>query len=145
MQQRSRRLGTAVATCAAALLGLTASLLGSTAGAATPATNTTGAAATSGGLKIGYYDQWSVYANGFYPKALNTEGIASKLNYLIYDFENIDPTNLTCFEANSAASQDENNPNAGDGAGDSFADYGDRKSTRLNSSHKTVSRMPSSA
>src|SRR5204862_4003266 len=34
------------------------------------------------------------------------------------------PTNLTCFEANSAASQDESNPNAGDGAGDAFADYG---------------------
>ena len=42
----------------------------------------------------------------------------------MYDFENIDPVNLTCFEANKAAdSQNESNPNAGDGAGDAFADY----------------------
>ena len=121
---RSRRFGLAAVSCAAALLGLTASLLGTSAGAATAATNTTGAAATSGGIKVGYFDQWSIYANAFYPKNLQTEGIASKLNYLIYDFENIDPTTHQCFEANSAASQDESNPNAGDGAGDSFADYG---------------------
>jgi chitinase len=122
----SRRLGVAVATVAAALVGLSASLLGTSAGAATvtPASNTTGAAATSGGLKVAYFDQWSIYQNAFYPKNLQTEGIAPKLDYLIYDFENIDPTTHQCFEANSAASQDESNPNAGDGAGDSFADYG---------------------
>ncbi|MEZ0091152.1 glycosyl hydrolase family 18 protein [Streptacidiphilus sp. EB129] len=125
---RVRRLGLTAAACAVALAGLTASLLGTSAGAATTSAgtvgNTTGAAATSGGLKIGYYDQWSIYQNAFYPKNLDTEGIAGKLDYLIYDFENIDPTSHTCFEADSAASQDENNPNAGDGAGDSFADYG---------------------
>ena len=55
-------------------------------------------AATSGGVKIAYFDQWSIYQNAFYLKNLDTEGIASKLNFLIYDFENIDPTNLTCFE-----------------------------------------------
>ncbi|MGH2192797.1 hypothetical protein, partial [Enterococcus faecalis] len=49
-------------------------------------------------------------------------GIAGKLDVLNYSFGNIDPTNLTCFEANKAAG-DDNNPNAGDGAGDSFADY----------------------
>ena len=49
------------------------------------------AAATSGGVKIAYFDQWSIYQNAFYLKNLDTEGIASKLNYLIYDFENIDP------------------------------------------------------
>ena len=64
-----------------------------------------------------------IYQNAFYPKNLDTQGMAGKLNYLVYAFENIDPTNLTCFEANHAASQDENNPNAGDGAGDQFADY----------------------
>ncbi|HEU0237994.1 MAG TPA: glycosyl hydrolase family 18 protein, partial [Micromonosporaceae bacterium] len=84
------------------------------------------AAVTSGGVKIAYFDQWSIYQNAFYLKNLDTEGIASKLNFLIYDFENIDPTNLTCFEATKATDPDpagENDPNAGDGAEDSFADY----------------------
>ena len=37
---------------------------------------------------------------------------------------NIDPTNLTCFEATKASdSTNESDPNAGDGAGDAFADY----------------------
>jgi chitinase len=61
----------------------------------TAATAPVASAATSGGIKVAYYDQWSIYQNAFYPKALDTEGIASKLNYLIYDFENIDPSNLT--------------------------------------------------
>jgi chitinase len=82
------------------------------------------AATTTGGVKFAYFTQWGIYGNAFYPKNLDTEGIAGKLDYLVYAFENIDPTNLTCFEADSAASQDESNPNAGDGAGDSFADYG---------------------
>jgi chitinase len=87
-------------------------------------TGTAQAATTSGGVKFAYFTQWGIYANAFYPKNLDTEGIAGKIDYLVYAFENIDPVNLTCFEADSAASQDENNPNAGDGAGDSFADYG---------------------
>ena len=33
----------------------------------------------------------------------------------------------------------------GDGHGDGYGDGEDRKSTRLNSSHQSVSRMPSSA
>ncbi|MDH6115727.1 glycosyl hydrolase family 18 protein [Kitasatospora sp. GAS204B] len=107
---------------ASLLLGATLSLsAGATAQAA--ATNTTGAAATSGGLKVAYFDQWSVYANGYYPKTIQDTGVAGKLDYLIYDFENIDPTSGKCFEATKAASQDDNNPNAGDGAGDAFADY----------------------
>jgi len=83
-------------------------------------------AATSGGVKVAYYDQWSIYQNAFYPKALDTEGLAGKLDYLLYDFENIDPANLTCFEATKATDPDpggENDPNAGDGAEDQFADY----------------------
>src|SRR5690349_14254954 len=87
-------------------------------------TGTAQAATTSGGVKFAYFTQWGIYGNAFYPKNLDTEGIAGKIDYLVYAFENIDPVNLTCFEADSAASQDENNPNAGDGAGDSFADYG---------------------
>ncbi|AXI77840.1 glycosyl hydrolase family 18 protein [Peterkaempfera bronchialis] len=81
-------------------------------------------AASSGGVKIAYYDQWSVYGNAFYPKDLDTRGIAGKLDILNYSFENIHPTNLTCFEATKASdSSNESNPNAGDGAGDAFADY----------------------
>src|SRR2546423_15513983 len=87
-------------------------------------TGTAQAATTSGGVKFAYFTQWGIYQNAFYPKNLDTEGIAGKIDFLQYAFENIDPTNLTCFEANSAASQDESNPNAGDGAGDAFADYG---------------------
>ena len=43
-----------------------------------PASNTTGAAATSGGLKVAYYDQWSIYQNAFYLKNVNTEGMAEQ-------------------------------------------------------------------
>src|SRR5262245_29460039 len=35
------------------------------------------AAATTGGVKIAYFDQWSIYQNAFYIKNLDTEGIAS--------------------------------------------------------------------
>ncbi|MFE2329529.1 glycosyl hydrolase family 18 protein [Streptomyces sp. NPDC059385] len=91
--------------------------LGATAQAADAAT-----AAGGGNVKIAYYDQWSVYGNAFYPKHLDTRGIAGKLDVINYSFGNIHPTNLTCFEANKAAG-DDNNPNAGDGAGDSYADY----------------------
>ncbi|MBO0870869.1 MAG: glycoside hydrolase family 18 protein, partial [Micromonosporaceae bacterium] len=84
------------------------------------------AAATTGGVKLAYFDQWSIYQNAFYVKNLDTMGIAGKLDFVIYDFENIDPVNLTCFEATKATDPDpggESDPNAGDGAGDQFADY----------------------
>jgi len=87
---------------------------------ATPAAH-----AASGGIKVGYYDQWSIYTNAFYPKNLDTTGMAGKLDYLIYDFENINPTTLQCFEATKSTDPDpagENDPNAGDGAEDQFAD-----------------------
>src|SRR5439155_25955015 len=105
---------------AAAAAVLTAGL--AVAAATTTLNPTPAQAATSGGIKVAYFDQWSIYLNAFYPKNLHTQGIAGKLDFLPYDFENIDPVNKTCFEATSAASQDENNPNAGDGAGDEFAD-----------------------
>ncbi|HYW27944.1 MAG TPA: glycosyl hydrolase family 18 protein, partial [Terriglobales bacterium] len=71
-----------------------------------------------------YFDQWSIYGNAYYVKNLETENIASRLSILIYDFENIDPTNLTCFEAIKASdASNEQDPNAGDGAGDAYADY----------------------
>ncbi|WP_224756595.1 glycoside hydrolase family 18 protein, partial [Streptomyces sp. col6] len=80
------------------------------------------ASASPGNVRIAYYDQWSVYGNAFYPKHLDTRGIAGQLDVINYSFGNIHPTDLTCFEANKAAG-DDNNPNAGDGAGDSYADY----------------------
>src|SRR5215468_9635502 len=83
-------------------------------------------AATTGGVKIAYFDQWSVYQNAYYLKNVDTSGVAGKLDYMLYDFENIDPVNLTCFEASKATDPDpagENDPNAGDGAEDQYADY----------------------
>ncbi|WP_308190609.1 glycosyl hydrolase family 18 protein [Streptomyces sp. HPF1205] len=121
---RSRAIG--LTAVVALLVGALAVVLNGPAAQATPAAKTQTAAATSGGIKVAYYDQWSIYQNAFYPKALDTEGLAGKLDYLIYDFENIDPANLTCFEATKATDPDpggESDPNAGDGAGDQFADY----------------------
>ncbi|MFD0638383.1 glycoside hydrolase family 18 protein [Catenulispora yoronensis] len=79
---------------------------------------------SGGHLKIAYFDQWSIYSAGYSVKKVDTSGAAAKLDVINYMAENIDPVNLTCFEANKAASQDENNANAGDGAGDDYADYG---------------------
>src|SRR5258708_4768825 len=74
--------------------------------------------------KSAYFDQWSIYGNAYYPSNIETSGAASQLTTIIYAFENIDPANLTCFEAVKASdSTNESDPNAGDGAGDAFADY----------------------
>ncbi len=74
--------------------------------------------------KIAYFDQWGIYGNAYYPSTVASSGAAAQLTTIIYDFENIDPTNLTCFEAIKASdATNENDPNAGDGAGDAFADY----------------------
>jgi chitinase len=84
-------------------------------------------AASSGGISVAYYDQWSIYANNFTLKDLVTSGEINHINYLIYDFENINPTTYQCFEAEKATDPDpggESDPNAGDGAGDVDADYG---------------------
>ncbi|WP_378732472.1 glycosyl hydrolase family 18 protein [Nocardia brasiliensis] len=110
-----------VAAIVSVLVGISTVLVALT--NAAPA-NTASTAATSGGVKVAYYNQWSIYQNAFYPKHVDTSGMASKLDYLMYAFANIHPVDLTCFEANKAANQDENDPNAGDGAGDSYADYG---------------------
>ncbi|WP_420080700.1 glycosyl hydrolase family 18 protein [Streptomyces sp. JL4002] len=107
---------------AAATAALAAGALASFAGLGTAQAADAAAGAATGGVRIAYYDQWSVYGNAFYPKHLDTRGIASKLDIINYSFGNIHPTELTCFEANKAAG-DDNNPNAGDGAGDSYADY----------------------
>jgi chitinase len=114
---RSRRPLIAALTSAALAAGALAASVGLGSAQAADA-----AAPSSGGVKTAYYDQWSVYGNAFYPKHLDTRGIAGKLDVINYSFGNIHPTELTCFEANKAAG-DDNNPNAGDGAGDSYADY----------------------
>jgi chitinase len=51
-------------------------------------------------------------------------GAINNITTMIYAFENIDPVNLTCFEAIKASdATNESDPNAGDGAEDAFADY----------------------
>jgi chitinase len=122
LPHKARRPLTAALSVMALTAGAVAAFLG--AGPADASSAAPKAASSSGGVKIAYYDQWSVYGNAFYPKALDTRGIAGKLDILNYSFENIDPVNLTCFEATKASdSTNENDPNAGDGAGDAFADY----------------------
>ncbi|WP_328916206.1 MULTISPECIES: glycosyl hydrolase family 18 protein [unclassified Streptomyces] len=73
--------------------------------------------------RTAYFPSWSVYANEFYVKNLDTEGIAGRLTTLTYAFENIDPVDLTCFAANQAGSSDESDTTGNDGASDAWADY----------------------
>jgi chitinase len=97
---------------------------GNTSAQSSPITASTTAAGPPPYQKIAYFDQWGIYGNAYYPQTVATSGAGSQLTIIIYDFENIDPTNLTCFEAIKASdSTNENDPNAGDGAGDAFADY----------------------
>jgi chitinase len=96
---------------------------GNTSGQSSSVAATTQAASATPYQKIAYFDQWGIYGNAYYPSTVATSGAASQLTTIIYDFENIDPTNLTCFEAVKASDTNESNPSAGDGAGDAFADY----------------------
>ncbi|MFF4591797.1 glycosyl hydrolase family 18 protein [Amycolatopsis sp. NPDC001319] len=73
--------------------------------------------------RTAYYTSWSIYANNFPLKDLDTRGAAGKLTTLNYAFENIDPVNLTCFAANKAGSSDESDTTGNDGASDAWADY----------------------
>lgn len=93
----------------------------STAPSSSPSSSPSG---TPGHMKIAYFDQWSIYGAGYSVKKADASGAAANLDVINYMAENIDPVNLTCFEANKAASTDETNPSAGDGAGDNYADYG---------------------
>ncbi|MGW2401208.1 glycosyl hydrolase family 18 protein [Kitasatospora sp. NPDC001664] len=87
------------------------------------ATRTTKEVVNPNALKIGYFTQWSIYARGYSVKQLDTSGTAAKLTHLNYAFANIHPTSKTCFITNKAAGND-SDPNAGDGAGDAWADFG---------------------
>ncbi|PJN22807.1 glycosyl hydrolase family 18 protein [Kitasatospora sp. CB02891] len=95
---------------------------GHSSGYSAPVTVTTGAAAT-GPLKSAYFAQWGIYGNKYYPSTMAATGAASGLNTMTYAFANINPSTLSCFETIKAADTNDNNPSAGDGAGDAFADY----------------------
>jgi chitinase len=111
---RTRTLSLGVALLMAALVAATALY----------ALRPVSQARAAGFQTVAYYDQWGIYGNAYYLKNVDREGIASKLTALIYDFENIDPNNLSCFEAIKASDAgNEQDPNAGDGAEDAFADY----------------------
>lgn len=73
--------------------------------------------------RVAYFPSWSVYGNKFYVKDLDTRGIAGKLTYLNYAFENIDPVNLTCLAANKSGSSNDSDTTGNDGASDAWADY----------------------
>ena len=81
------------------------------------------AATVSPTEEVAYYGNWNIYGAHYYLKNVATSGASAKLTTLIYGFENIDPTNLTCFQTVKAAGSSETDPNAGDGAGDAWADY----------------------
>lgn len=97
---RSRRPLLAALTTVALAAGVLAGFAGPGTADEGAGEEITTAAASAGGVKIAYYDQWSVYGNAFYPKYLDTRGIAAKLDVINYSFGNIHPTELTCFEAN---------------------------------------------
>ncbi len=74
--------------------------------------------------KVGYFVQWGIYGRGYTVKSLDTTGAARRLTHLNYAFSNIDPVNLTCLNGvTKATSPNPQDPNQGDGAGDSWADY----------------------
>jgi chitinase len=103
---------------------------GNTSAQSSAVTVSTQAAGATPYQRIAYFDQWGIYGNAYYPSNIISSGAASKLTTIIYDFENIDPTNLTCFETIKASdSTNENDPDAGDGAGDAYADYQDSYSS----------------
>ena len=85
---------------------------------------TSAAPATAPPVKSAYFDQWGVYGNSYYPSNLANSGAASELTNIDYAFENIsDAAPYQCFESIQAADTNEDDPNAGNGAGDAFADY----------------------
>ena len=109
------------ATAAALLAGLSLAVPGTSAAAAGVGAGTAGAGpagAAPGGpvadrapryRKVGYFVQWGIYGRSFFPKAVETTGMAARLTAIDYAFENVGADGR-CFEANAA------------GAGDAFAD-----------------------
>ena len=72
---------------------------GNVSSASAPVSAATSAPATPGFYKTAYFAQWGIYGNGYDVSNVQTTGVAGKLSTLVYAFENIDPSNLTCFEA----------------------------------------------
>ncbi|GAB1510336.1 glycosyl hydrolase family 18 protein [Actinophytocola sp. KF-1] len=93
-----------------------------------PASNTVTARTAdivAGYAKVGYFVQWGIYGRQFFVRNLDTNGAAAKLTHINYAFGNIDPVNLTCLQGvTKGTSQNPQDPNQGDGAGDADADYG---------------------
>ncbi|RKS77133.1 chitinase (glycosyl hydrolase family 18) [Actinomadura pelletieri DSM 43383] len=78
-----------------------------------------------GYAKVGYFVQWGIYGRQYFVKNLDTTGNARRLTHINYAFGNIDPRNLTCLHGvTKGTSQNPQDPNQGDGAGDAEADYG---------------------
>ncbi|MFI7673241.1 glycosyl hydrolase family 18 protein [Actinophytocola sp. NPDC049390] len=79
----------------------------------------------AGYAKVGYFVQWGIYGRQFFVRDLDTNGAAAKLTHINYAFGNIDPVNLTCLQGvTKGTTQNPQDPNQGDGAGDADADYG---------------------
>ena len=77
-----------------------------------------------GHAKVGYFVQWGIYGRQYFVKDLDTSGAAAKLDVVNYAFANVDPENLTCLNGvTKGTTQDPQDPNQGDGAGDADADY----------------------
>ncbi|WUI01515.1 glycosyl hydrolase family 18 protein [Spirillospora sp. NBC_00431] len=79
----------------------------------------------NGYAKVGYFVQWGIYGRQYFVKNLDTTGNARRLTHINYAFGNIDPVNLTCLHGvTKGTTQNPQDPNQGDGAGDAEADYG---------------------
>ena len=99
-------------------------LYDNTSAASAPVTASTGDI-VSGYARAGYFVQWGIYGRQYFVKNLDTTGAAGKLTHLLYAFENIDPSNLTCLAGvTKGTTSDPEDPSQGDGAGDADADYG---------------------
>ncbi|MBO2455357.1 fibronectin type III domain-containing protein [Actinomadura barringtoniae] len=86
---------------------------------------TTSDVVENGYARVGYFVQWGIYGRQYFVRNLDTTGNAAKLTHINYAFGNIDPTNLTCLQGvTRGTTQNPQDPNQGDGAGDADADYG---------------------
>ncbi|WP_260867270.1 glycoside hydrolase family 18 chitinase [Streptomyces sp. SAJ15] len=75
-------------------------------------------------VKVGYFTQWGIYGRAFPIRKLDTNGAAARLTHINYAFSNLHPTELTCLNGvTKATTPNPQDPNQGDGAGDSWADY----------------------
>ncbi|NUT41685.1 MAG: chitinase [Thermoactinospora sp.] len=93
--------------------------------AATAPVSVTTADIVDGYARVGYFVQWGIYGRQYFVRNLDTSGAAAKLTHINYAFGNIDPVNLTCLQGvTKGTTQNPQDPNQGDGAGDAEADYG---------------------